>query len=320
MLGLTLRRRLDYLDTWHYGLVVKGKPEVMVVEFDRKGLMLSDMDTFLWGKDYYEIYEFPESGRKYPLYKRSQLALDFYRKSKKKGGFPIYNLVKYNCEWFCRRCTYLDKDNWTSTDVEKFDKDFATGLKCLSIALNYSLNKNPMPDVIPSYGHICIQHIISILKSVDKENTPEDSYKTLQGHLSMINSFYQSGTMNSMMSLIGPFLDPLVGYVNDVDLHNMGSKKSQRAIQKLAKYKFADQIVSSSAKDTEKMIKDLIKYFIDGWNNGTPLKKLNFSLQIKQLFDYYQIYKKQKSKKALDEYRDLAKSIKKKIQETSNSN
>lgn len=122
--GDILIRFLPQFQVWHWGIVVE------ICSYDLDGIFLmefTDTDkidkvnlrSFCYYRRYFWVHTFSEEMHKYgprvfrPLNERIEEAYKLY-----KENLLTYNMSKYNCEYFCRRCVFNDKRLWISKQTE----------------------------------------------------------------------------------------------------------------------------------------------------------------------------------------------------------
>lgn len=122
--GDILIRFLPQFQVWHWGIVVDIKSYdldgIIVMEFtDSDKIDKVTLRTFCYYRKYFWVHSFHEELNKYgsqvfrPLNERIRVAYDLYKKN-----ILTYNISKYNCEYFCRRCVFYDKSLWVSKQTE----------------------------------------------------------------------------------------------------------------------------------------------------------------------------------------------------------
>lgn len=128
--GDILIRFLPQFQVWHWGIIVD------IVSYDLDGIIVmefTDSDkidkvtlrAFCFYRKYFWVHSFNEEYYKHgpsvfrPLHERVAIAYSLY-----KNNYLTYNMSKYNCEYFCRRCVFNDKQLWLSKQTELVSKSF----------------------------------------------------------------------------------------------------------------------------------------------------------------------------------------------------
>lgn len=101
-IGIVLARRLYGYEGFHFGLVVKNKPRLEILEFDGSNLVSKvDLLDFLNGEN--ELWEMLNNGHEeYSKEEAVRRGLEIY----KKQNFGNYYVLKNNCENFVNKCRY----------------------------------------------------------------------------------------------------------------------------------------------------------------------------------------------------------------------
>lgn len=122
--GDILIRFLPQFQVWHWGIVIDIKSYdldgVMLFEFtDSDKIEKVTLRTFCYYRKYFWVHNFREEMDLYghrvfrSLNDRLQTAHRLY-----KENMLTYNISKYNCEYFCRRCVFNNKKLWESRQTE----------------------------------------------------------------------------------------------------------------------------------------------------------------------------------------------------------
>lgn len=122
--GDILIRFLPQFQVWHWGIVVEiisyDLDGIMVMEFtDSDKIDKVSLRSFCFYRKYFWVHSFHEEYTRFgpgvfrPLNERIKVAYQLY-----KQNLLTYNISKYNCEYFCRRCVFYDKSLWISKQTE----------------------------------------------------------------------------------------------------------------------------------------------------------------------------------------------------------
>lgn len=143
--GDILIRFLPQFQVWHWGIIVD------IVSYDLDGIFVlefTDSDKidkvtlrgFCYYRKYFWVHVFNDEYRKYgpsvfrPLNERVAIAYDLYR-----NNLLTYNMSKYNCEYFCRRCVFRDKNLWISKQTELIARSFPVFISKLATVIASNL-------------------------------------------------------------------------------------------------------------------------------------------------------------------------------------
>jgi hypothetical protein len=80
--------------------------------------------NFCYYRKYFWVHTFTEEYYKYgpsvfrPIDERVKFAHELY-----KNNILTYNMSKYNCEYFCRRCVFNTRELWVSKQTELVSKN-----------------------------------------------------------------------------------------------------------------------------------------------------------------------------------------------------
>lgn len=139
--GDVLIRFLPQFQVWHWGIIVE------IYSYDVDGIILMEFtDTdkvekvslrnFCFYRKYFWVHTFREEMNLYgprvfrPLHERLRVAYEMYNKN-----LLTYNLSKYNCEYFCRRCVFNNKKLWESRQTELIARSTKTFLAKLATVI-----------------------------------------------------------------------------------------------------------------------------------------------------------------------------------------
>lgn len=146
--GDILIRFLPQFQVWHWGIVVEinsyDLDGIYVMEFtDSNRVDKVTLRAFCYYRKYFWVHSFHEEYTKYgqaafrPLHERIKIAYDLYRQN-----ILTYNISKYNCEYFCRRCVFYDRSLWISKQTEIVATSVTTFLlKLLTISVANMINR-----------------------------------------------------------------------------------------------------------------------------------------------------------------------------------
>lgn len=161
--GDILIRFLPQFQVWHWGIVVD------IISYDLDGIVVmefTDSDkidkvtlrAFCFFRKYFWVHCFREEIHKYglsvfrSLTERLQVAHTLYREN-----LLTYNISKYNCEYFCRRCVFREPELWTSKQTELIGRSTVLFLSKLATVA--------MANIFVRFGEIL---------DLEKNNRPTD--------------------------------------------------------------------------------------------------------------------------------------------------
>lgn len=146
--GDILIRFLPQFQVWHWGIVVELNSytldDIIIMEFTDSNIIDKvTLRAFCYYRKYFWVHSFHEEYAKYgpnvfrPLNERIKIAYQLY-----KQNMLTYNISKYNCEYFCRRCVFYDKSLWISKQTEIVATSALTFvLKLATISFANMINK-----------------------------------------------------------------------------------------------------------------------------------------------------------------------------------
>ncbi len=122
--GDVLIRFLPQFQVWHWGIVTEihsyDLDGIMLMEFtDSNKIDKVTLRVFCYYRKYFWVHSFHEEYARFgknvfrPTSERIRIANQLYRQN-----VLTYNISKYNCEYFCRRCVFYDKSLWISKQTE----------------------------------------------------------------------------------------------------------------------------------------------------------------------------------------------------------
>lgn len=140
--GDILIRYLLPFSVWHYGIVVKVKSQnandIIILEFaDSSGIAKVTMMDFMYGRQYVWVDNFDDEAAKYatyPIAERIKRAYKMFREQK-----LSYTINKYNCEYYVRRCMFIDPVRWISKQTTEIGKNRMTVIAKISFMIGYGL-------------------------------------------------------------------------------------------------------------------------------------------------------------------------------------
>lgn len=124
---IVIRLLIPYM-VWHYGIVVRvasqNANDILVLEFsDGEGIRKSTLVEFMYGRVFFWVDSFNEEKAIYgkdsffPIATRVQRAYDIYKKNN-----LTYNMLKYNCEYYIRKCVFRHESLWESKQTYEISK------------------------------------------------------------------------------------------------------------------------------------------------------------------------------------------------------
>jgi hypothetical protein len=124
--GDVLIRYLTPFGVWHYGMVTEVKDQnlddIFMLELaDSSGVAKITLRQFMYGRHYFWIDNFDEEIRKnstFSIDERIERAYKMFREQE-----LIYTINKYNCEYFVRKCIFMNKVLWLSKQTSDIGKD-----------------------------------------------------------------------------------------------------------------------------------------------------------------------------------------------------
>lgn len=140
--GDVLIRYLLPFSVWHYGIVVDVKSQnandIFMLEFaDASGIAKISLMEFMYGRQYVWVDNFDDEVAKsttYPVEDRIRRAYKMYREQK-----LSYTINKYNCEYFVRRCIFVNPANWISKQTTEIGKNRLSVLGKISFMIGYGI-------------------------------------------------------------------------------------------------------------------------------------------------------------------------------------
>lgn len=140
--GDVLIRYLLPFSVWHYGIVVKVKSQnandITMLEFaDASGIAKTSMMGFMYGRKYVWVDNFDDETAKhatFPIDERIRRAFKMYREQK-----ILYTLNKYNCEYYVRRCMFVDPVRWISKQTTEIGKNRMSVIAKISFMIGYGI-------------------------------------------------------------------------------------------------------------------------------------------------------------------------------------
>lgn len=140
--GDILIRYLLPFSVWHYGIVVKvngqNANDITMLEFaDASGIAKVTLMDFMYGRQYVWVDNFDDEMAKYatfPIEERIKRAYKMYREQK-----LSYTINKYNCEYFVRRCTFVDPVRWISKQTTEIGKNRMSVIAKISFMIGFGI-------------------------------------------------------------------------------------------------------------------------------------------------------------------------------------
>jgi len=123
-IGDVLIRFLPQFQVWHWGIVTDiytyDLDGIYVMEFtDSDKIARVTLRAFCWYRKYFWVHTFRYEHQFYgnsvfrPMTERIQMANQLFNEN-----ILSYNMIKYNCEYFVRRCVFNDPTLWPSKQVQ----------------------------------------------------------------------------------------------------------------------------------------------------------------------------------------------------------
>jgi hypothetical protein len=122
--GDVLIRFLPQFQVWHWGIVVEiysyDLDGIMVMEFtDSDKIDKVTLRAFCYYRKYFWVHNFTDELQLYgPNVFRSRQDRIRTAYTLYKENMLTYNISKYNCEYFCRRCVFNKKSLWASRQTD----------------------------------------------------------------------------------------------------------------------------------------------------------------------------------------------------------
>lgn len=140
--GDVLIRYLLPFSVWHYGIVTEVKSQnandIFIMDFsDACGITRTSLLDFMYGRQFVWVDNFDKEIKKYttyPVEERIKRAYKMYNEQK-----LSYTINKYNCEYFVRRCTFVDPVRWISKQTTEIGKNRLSVLGKISFMIGYGI-------------------------------------------------------------------------------------------------------------------------------------------------------------------------------------
>jgi Lecithin retinol acyltransferase len=140
--GDVLIRYLLPFSVWHYGMVVDVKSQnandIFMLEFaDSSGINKISLMDFMYGRKYVWVDNFDSEVKKattFPINERIRRAYKLYREQK-----LTYTINKFNCEYFVRRCIFVDPVRWISKQTTEIGKNRLSVIGKISFMIGYGI-------------------------------------------------------------------------------------------------------------------------------------------------------------------------------------
>lgn len=140
--GDVLIRYLLPFSVWHYGIVIKVRSQnandISLLEFaDSSGIAKITLLDFMYGRKYFWVDNFDSEAAvatTFPIAERIARAKKMYREQK-----LTYTINKYNCEYFVRRCTFVDPARWVSKQTTEIGKNRLSVLSKIAFMIGYGI-------------------------------------------------------------------------------------------------------------------------------------------------------------------------------------
>lgn len=124
---VVIRLLIPYM-VWHYGIVVKvnsqNANDILILEFsDDEGIKKSTLAEFMFGRLFFWVNTFHDEKSIYgkdsffSIGTRIQRAYNIYKKNN-----LSYNMMKYNCEYYVRKCVFRHESLWESKQTYEISK------------------------------------------------------------------------------------------------------------------------------------------------------------------------------------------------------
>src|SRR5690606_20575783 len=113
---------------------------IIMLEFDESGINKVSLTDFMFGREYFWVQNFENELYHYgpnvfnSIEERVNRAIEIYEKNN-----LVYNISKYNCEYFTRKCVFKYEALWESSQSSDIVKNWDTLLSKTVVMTLFSI-------------------------------------------------------------------------------------------------------------------------------------------------------------------------------------